>query len=308
MSLISELETQLAATGSTVAASTVSVGRDHRGSGVVVGDGKVLTNAHNLRDRTVQVTFADGRVEQAAVSGADPAHDLVVLDVDTGDAPALEWATEPPGLGRFVVAVSLDGAGPRVSLGTVSQASRSFRGPGGRPITVALEHTAPLARGSSGGPLTDLDGRLVGVNTHRLGRGFTAAQSATDALTSIVDDLSAGRSRRPLRLGVEVAPTHVARRLRAAVGLDDRPGLLVRGVVDGGPAARAGVRVGDLLVSAGATELVVPDDLFAALSAHDGAHPMAVRLVRGAEELSLGVDFGRTPDDTDDAGSDDSAE
>ena len=101
MSLISELEAQLTHTAALVAPSTVSVGRDHRGAGVVVAPGKVLTNAHNLRDRTVQITFDDGRVEQAKVVGADPGHDLVVLDVDTGDAPALEWADRAPGLGAF---------------------------------------------------------------------------------------------------------------------------------------------------------------------------------------------------------------
>ena len=115
VSLISELEAQLTHTAALVAPSTVSVGRDHRGAGVVVAPGKVLTNAHNLRDRTVQITFDDGRVEQAKVVGADPGHDLVVLDVDTGDAPALEWADRAPGLGAFpgstaAKAGELDGA------------------------------------------------------------------------------------------------------------------------------------------------------------------------------------------------------
>ncbi|MFN8050734.1 MAG: S1C family serine protease [Acidimicrobiales bacterium] len=291
MSLITELQSQVGAAAQRLASATVSVGRDHRGAGVVIAPGRVLTNAHNLRDRTVQLTFEGGRTVQAAVVGVDPGHDLVVLDTDTGDATPVEWATDAPALGTIVVAAARDGGGLRVTVGTVSQESRSFRGPGGRPITVALEHTAPLARGSSGGPLADLDGRLVAVNTHRLGKGFTAAQLATSALRSTIDDLSAGRSREPLTLGVEVAPPHVAARLRAAVGLAERQGLLVRGIVAGSPAEAAGIRSGDLLVAIGDRELASPDDLFAVLAEHDPAGPLTVDVVRGADELSIEVTF-----------------
>ena len=87
MSLISELEAQLTHTAALVAPSTVSVGRDHRGAGVVVAPGKVLTNAHNLRDRTVQITFDDGRVEQAKVVGADPGHDLSLIHISEPTRP-----------------------------------------------------------------------------------------------------------------------------------------------------------------------------------------------------------------------------
>ena len=76
--------------------SVVRIGRaPGRGCGVVVGDGFVLTNAHNLRDRTTEVTFADGRAVQAEVAGVDPDGDLVVLAVDTADAPPLAWADHP---------------------------------------------------------------------------------------------------------------------------------------------------------------------------------------------------------------------
>jgi len=298
MSSISDFQRQLITTAALVGPSTVSIGRDHRGAGVVVADGRVLTNAHNLRDRTVQVTFEGGRAEQATVVGVDTARDLVVLDVDTTGAAPISWADAPVDVGAFVVAASRDGAGARVTIGTVSQASRSFRGPGGRPITSAVEHTAPLARGSSGGPVTDLDGRLIAVNTHRLGKGFTAAQPATAELRAAVDELSEGRSRRPLTLGVEVAPPHVARKLRDAVGLGQRDGLLVRGVVEGGPAAVAGIRRGDLLVAAAGRSLGSPDDLFAALAAHDASVPLVVRVVRGVEELEVEVVFA-APTDSD---------
>src|SRR5690606_11394786 len=133
-----------------------------RGCGVVVGAGSVLTNAHNLRDRTTLVTFADGRAVQGRATGVDVEDDLVVLAVDTGDAPVLPWAAGPPALGATVFAVTAIPDGHRVTVGTVSAVDRSFRGPRGRLVTGAVEHTAPLARGGSGGPIVDADGRLLG--------------------------------------------------------------------------------------------------------------------------------------------------
>ena len=291
MSLISELQASIGAVASSVGPATVSIGRDHRGTGIVVAANRVLTNAHNLRDRTVQVSFGDGRVEQGTVVGADPARDLVVLEVNTADIAAPEWSDAAAGVGTVVVATARDGSGVRVTVGTVSQESRSFRGPGGRPITVALEHTAPLAPGSSGGPLTDTDGRLIAINTHRLGKGFTAAQLATPTLRSVIDELIVGRSRTPLTLGIEVAPPRVAAKLRASVGLEPRDGLLIRGVVAGSPAERAGIRSGDLIVSVGGVDLVSTEQLFAVLSDHDEAQLLAVGLVRGADESTLDVSF-----------------
>ena len=77
-----------------IGTATVAIGRDRRGTGVVIADGRVLTNAHNLRDRTTQITFADGRTAQAEVLGADPDGDLVVVGVDTSGATPAEWWTE----------------------------------------------------------------------------------------------------------------------------------------------------------------------------------------------------------------------
>jgi len=271
--------------------SLVVVGRSGRGSGFVVAPGRVLTNAHNLRDRTTQLTFADGRAVQGSVLAADLHGDLAVLEADTGDARPLQWAEEPPALGAVVFAAARSHRGLRLTVGTVSGVDRPFRGPGGRPIAGAIEHTAPMAPGSSGGPLLDRRGRVAGVNTHRLGRGFYLAVPAGDDLRRRVDDLAAGTSPRHLTIGVAVAPSEVARRLRRSVGLPDRDGLLVRGVDEDGPAARAGVQAGDLIVSAGGRDLAAPDDLFGVLASHDPAHALELGVVRGADELTLEVRF-----------------
>lgn len=288
---LTALEQAAAVVAERVGPTTVAIGRSGRGSGVVVAPGRVLTNAHNLRDRTTQVVFGDGRRVQAAVSGADPHGDLVVLEVDTGDVEPVEWSPDTPRVGTVVFAVARGLRGTRLGFGLTSGTDRPFRGPRGRRIPAGLEHSAPLARGSSGGPLVDRAGRLVGINTHRLGGGFYVAQPADAALRERVDRMGAGeRIERP-SLGVAVAPPEVARRLRAAVGLAERTGLLVRSVDDDSPASRAGVQVGDLLVRAGERDLVSVDTLFDVLDAHDVATPLELSAVRGADEVTLTVGF-----------------
>jgi S1-C subfamily serine protease len=289
MSVLEELSAATRRVVDKAEPATVAIGGDRRGTGVVIGHGQVLTNAHNLRDRTTEVTFADGRSVQGAVAGIDADGDLAVLTVDTADAPAIEWADAPSGVGDAVFAVSAGQRARRVTFGLVSSVDRTFRGPRGRRVTGSIEHTAALARGSSGGPLTDAEGRLIGLNTHRLGEGFYLAVPADAAFKERVAQLAAGLSPQRRRLGLALAPTFVAARLRRSVGLPPREGLLVRGVEDGSVADRAGLRQGDLLVAADGRELHTSDDLFEIL---DGdADTITLTVVRGADELAVAVTF-----------------
>lgn len=279
--------------------STVSVGRHGRGAGVVVGHNRVLTNAHNLRDRTTQVMFTDGRAVQGRVSGSAPDHDVVVIDVDTGDVPAIEWSESAADVGDFVFAIGRSRWGDRVTAGQVSSVGQRFRGPRGRRVTGALEHTAPLARGSSGGPLVDESGRLVGVNTHRLGDGFYLALPADAELKQRVDALASGTSFHGRRMGIAVTPAHVARRLRRRVGLPERDGLLVSGVVDGSPAHDAGISDGDLIVGVDGTDITSVDELWDALD--NAGDEVTLQLVRGTDEREATLTFSSdTPDKSDD--------
>jgi serine protease Do len=300
MSTIDEIGTTIAAVADKVGPSIVGVGRDGRGSGVVVADGQVLTNAHNLRGGEVTITFADGRSTRGEVRGVDPDGDLAVIAVDTAGAAAVGWSGDgATSVGDAVFgAAATYGGGSRVTFGFVSSVARSFRGPGGRRIAGSIEHTAPLAPGSSGGALTDGEGRLVGLNTNRIGEGFYLALPADAALRSRVEALGRGESAERPRLGVAIAPNHVARRLRRSVGLPERDGILVRGVEDGSAAAAAGVEVGDLIVSAGGRAIRDADDLQDALGALEPPYDLVV--VRGADELTLKVATAkkeRTPGD-----------
>lgn len=299
MSALDELQTAASTAADRAGSATLTVGRDRRGTAVVIAEGRILTNAHNLRDRTTQVTFDDGRTAQARVLGADVDGDLAVLEVDTAGARPVEWAAAEATVGTAVFAAARGRHGLRVSVGFVSGAGRSFRGPRGRRITGSIEHTAPMARGSSGGPLLDGSGALLGINTRRLGDGFYLAIPADEALRDRVARLSAGEAPTRRRLGIAVAPAEVARRMRQAVGLPERDGLLVRGVEDGSPAARAGVRAGDLVVRAGAQDVRDADDLWSALDGLGDNETVELGLVRGAEDLTVTVSFANetTPED-----------
>jgi serine protease Do len=279
--LFTALQQAVAGIAERVGPAVVGLGRGWaRGSGVVVAPGRVVTAAHALRGDRVAVVFADGRTAEGRVTGADADLDLGVVEVDTGEvaAGAVVFALANPG-----------GHGLRVTFGMVSATGRSFRGPGGRRIPGSIEHTAPLPRGSSGGPLVDPEGRLLGVNAVRREGGLILAVPADAALRARVDALAAGEAEERPRLGVALAHPRAARRLRAAVGLPRRDGLLVHAVVDGSPAERAGVQRGDLLIAAGGSPLASADDLFDALDRVDG--PLVLRVLRGADERDVEVHF-----------------
>ena len=293
MTILDEIQTGIRQVAEGAGASVVGIGqRWGVGSGVVLGEGRVLTNAHNVRGDHVTVTFADGRTAEGTVAGHDLDGDLAVIEVDTGDAPALPWATgAAPGIGTPVFALANPGGrGLRATFGFVSGVERTFRGPRGRRITGSLEHTAPLLPGSSGGPVLDAGGQLLGINTNRLGEGFYLAIPADDALRGRADALGRGESAAPPpRLGIAITPGHMARRMRRAVGLPETDGVLVREVGEDTPAARAGLTSGDLIVAAAGQPVRGADDLFDALQGAGAA--IELRIVRGTDERTVQVAF-----------------
>jgi serine protease Do len=295
MSLLDEVQTTIRQLADGAGQSVVGIGqRWGVGSGVVLGDGRVLTNAHNVRGDQVTVTFADERTAEGTVAGHDIDGDLAVIEVGTAGAAALPWASAGAELGQPVFALSNPGGrGLRVTFGFVSGIERTFRGPRGRRITGSLEHTAPLLPGSSGGPVLNAGGQLLGINTNRLGEGFYLAIPADEALRGRVDALGRGESAAPPpRLGVALAPGHVARRLRRSVGLPETEGLLIRGVEDDSPAAQAGLAQGDLIVTAAGRPVRDPDDLFDALQTAAAADSIQLTVVRGTDERTIEVRFG----------------
>src|SRR5215217_402418 len=203
---LDELQAAVGAVGERVGPAVVGLGRGWgRGSGVVIAEGRVLTNAHVLRGDEVAVRRGGGEVALGRVASADEALDVAVIAVDTGDAPAVAWepeAVEGLAAGRAVFALADPGGrGLRTTFGLVTATGRSFRGPGGRRVRGSIEHSAPLPRGSSGGPLVDAQGRLLGINSVRMEGGLLLALPADAALHGVAEALARGEapcsSRRP---------------------------------------------------------------------------------------------------------------
>jgi serine protease Do len=293
MTVLEELEGAIQTAAERTGPKVIGLGQGWgRGSGVVIESGRILTNAHNLRGEEVTVVFADGRRETGRVLATDQVLDLAVIEADTADIEPIEWAedAEAAPLGRSVLALANPGGrGLRVTPGFVSATARSFRGPRGRRISGAIEHTAPLPRGSSGGPLIDGAGRLLGINAIRADGGLILAIPADRATRERVDQLGRGESPKRARLGVAIAPPRVARRLRRAVGLPEREGVLVRAVERGSAADRAGLERGDLIVGAAGNDLDRVEALYEAIDGAGAEGQLELTIVRGADERTVSV-------------------
>ena len=245
MSVIDELQTAV----SSRRRAGRPVGRRHRprqrGSAASSSaDGRVLTNAHNLRGDEVTVTFADGRSD--ARHGRRRRRRRRPRRRSTSTRPAPRRSRGRDGTQLAVGDRRLRRRG-EPGGGTAGDGRHRVRGRAGvpRPRRPA-DRRQRRAHGAARAGLVrrrrslDAPGRLLGLNTNRIGEGFYLALPADAALRERVDALGRGESPKRPRLGVAVAPSHVARRLRRSVGLPERDGLLVRGVEDGSPAAAPG--------------------------------------------------------------------
>jgi S1-C subfamily serine protease len=310
MGALDEIQAALAAVAAKAGPSVVSIGasggpqgEEHRGarsgeqargrgvgSGVVIAQGKVLTNAHNVHGPQVTVVFSDGRSETAEVAAADFDGDLAVVSVDTGGTPPIDWPTDGPTPGPGTAVFSLSnrgGRGLRTTVGFVSSVGRGFRGPRGRRIAGSIEHTAPMARGSSGGPVVDAEGRFLALNTNRAGEGFYQALPADADLARRVEALGQGRQPYRPHLGIGIIPRQTAQRLRQAVGLPEQDGLLVQVVEEGSAAAAAGLRQGDYIIRAGGTDASGVDDLHRAMEGLAPGDTLELGVMRGAEARAV---------------------
>jgi S1-C subfamily serine protease len=263
------------------------------GSAVVLTpDGFLLTNAHVVgrSDLRGRATFGDGREERFEVVGRDPLSDLALLRSEgEGLVPAELGDAEQLRVGQLVVAIgNPHGLGGSVTAGVVSALGRSLPARSrraGRIIDNVIQTDAALNPGNSGGALADSRGRVVGINTAIAGIGLGLAVPINDATQRVIAGLmSDGRVRRAY-LGIAGGPRPVPPRSRAATG--SATCVEVVEVVEGGPAARAGIRPEDLILSVNGTRTERVEDLQRLMVADLIGSAVKVRVLRAGRLLEL---------------------
>lgn len=255
------------------------------GSAVVfTSDGFLLTNAHVVGGAGAGVaSFADGSSAPFTVVGADPLSDLAVLrTAGPTPAPAVLGEADDLVVGQLVVAVGNPlGLAGSVTAGVVSALGRSLparSGSAGRIIEDVIQTDAALNPGNSGGALADSQARVVGINTAVAGVGLGLAVPVNSTSRKIIAALMREGQVRRAYLGLVSMPAPLAPALRERFGRDR--GLRVAEVVPGGPADRAGLRAGDLLLTAGGQPVETAQDLQRLMFAEAIGRPLAITVMR----------------------------
>ena len=295
MQTLLSLSNDLAAAVERAARAVVTVHARPRlpSTGVLWRPGIVVTAEHTVRvDEEIRVTWSDGRAAPATLVGRDPGTDLAVLRIGESDQPSAEIGDSAElKVGHLVLAV---GYGPRASWGVVSAVGGAWRTGRGGEVDRLLRVDLVLYPGFSGGPLVDASGKVAGLVTSGLSRQLELAVP-TATVTRVVDELLAtGRVSRGY-LGVGLQPVALPEALgRLAPGADAR-GLIVVGVVADGPAARAGLMLGDVLVALEGTPLHDLGDVQAAIAGRRTGTAVTVSLFRAGTPLDVAVTLAERP-------------
>jgi S1-C subfamily serine protease len=271
------------------------------GSGFVfTPDGLVLTNAHVVaRADAISATLPDGRTCAASLIGADDDTDLAVLKISAPDLhPVALGDSRHLRVGQIVIAVGNPfGFQHTVTAGVVSATGRSLRARTGRLMSGLVQTDAALNPGNSGGPLVNTRGEVMGINTAVIvpAQGISFAVGAETARIVVPQLLREGRVRRAY-LGIGGQDVPLPRVLVRHHALATGTGVLVTDVVEDGPASRAGIRGGDLIVSFEGQAIERTDDLHRLLVGELTGALVSVRILRGAELRTLQVRPGEMPE------------
>ena len=287
-----ELSDGLAALAEQASASVVRVdgGRRPSGSGVAWSADTVVTASHWLDgEEEVEVGLPGGETASAEVAGRDPTTDLAVLRVKGGGLAAAGWSEAPPRVGGLALALTRPGRGPRASLALVSRVGDAFRTHAGGKLDRWVELDVSLFPGFSGGLVVDLAGRGLGLATAGVARGTPLAIPPATLRRVVKAILAHGGVRRGY-LGVSSFPVRLPSALAAAAG--QRSGLLLTAVEDDSPAARAGLTVGDVLLSLDGTAVGHMGDLLPLLEEERIGDAATARLARGGGVQELKVTIG----------------
>ncbi|UJR83816.1 trypsin-like peptidase domain-containing protein [Sandaracinus amylolyticus] len=270
------------------------------GSGLVISaDGAILTNRHVIENATrIRVRFQDGRELPATVAGVDRATDLAVLRVQARDLVPLRFANmERQRVGQWVVAIgSPFGLDTTVTAGVLSATGRG--GIGMNEIEDYIQTDASINPGNSGGPLVNLDGEVVGINTMIIGRGQGIGFAIpADMAERVAQQLLAeGRVR---RAWIGVGFQELTPELAADFGVGSRRGALVNEIVPNGPAARAGVQSGDVIVAVEGVPVRESRDLMRHVLRRPIGASVRIDVMRAGRAVQLALTTAERPDPRD---------
>jgi S1-C subfamily serine protease len=292
------LDQALAAAVATAAPSVVHVSRGRGGgTGIVWADDLVVSSSFHTPDETRIGTASspDGELDErdAEVIGRDPGTDLALLRVKGGGlAPAKLRELDGLAVGNLALAIGRPGRSARASLRAIGVLGPAVRTQWGGRLDRYVESDRQIPRGFAGGPLVDADGAVIGMNTRTLIRGSDLAIPVV-TLRRVVDELLAHGGIRRGYLGVGAFPASLPPQLAQLAGGRDR-GALVGSLDDGGPAAQAGIQVGDILVELDGVAITGPDSLRTVLGDRPN-QAASVTLLRGGTRHEVAVTIGTRP-------------
>jgi S1-C subfamily serine protease len=263
-------------------------------SGVHWRQGVVVASNHTIhRDDDITVTLGDGTSVGATLAGRDPGTDLAVLRLAGGSAPVAEIGDASAlAVGQVVLAVGRPGdSGVTASLGIVSAVGGEWRSWHGGRIDRLVRLDLAIYDGFSGGPLVDASGRVLGINTSGLARGAAVAVPAS-TVNRVADQLlEKGRVARGY-LGLGMQPVRLPAAQRQQVGAEGEGALLVVSLEPDGPADKAGVLLGDIILALDGTAVDEPGDVLALLGPERVGQQITARLVRGGSKTELPITVG----------------
>jgi S1-C subfamily serine protease len=291
------MENELAALSNELAAAVEQAGRAvvavnarprFASSGVLWRPGVIVTAEHTIRRRDeIGVTLPDGRSTSATLVGRDAGTDLAVLKLAENGAPTAAFgAAESLKPGQIVLAIGRSpDSGVNATMGIMSAVSGPWRSWRGGQIDQYLRLDLTLYPASSGGAVVDTAGRVLGIATSALSR-IAGLAVPVSTVNRVIDEL--------LRSG-HVARGYLGLGLHPVALADGSTGLIVLSAETDGPAARAGVLIGDILTALGGKPVRDTDDIQSALDSESVGKPIAARIVRGGQVIELNITVGERP-------------
>ncbi|MBV9886788.1 MAG: trypsin-like peptidase domain-containing protein [Acidobacteria bacterium] len=296
-----ELSNALASATEQAATNVVAVHSEPRGSasGVIWRTGVIVTSEHALRrDEDIRVTLADGRVAQATLVGRDPSTDLAVLKCSEATNAIASASTGDPATlkpGSLILAVGRTRAsGPVAAFGAVSLVAPERKTWTGVSLSPYVRLDVSIQPTAVGGAVVDAAGKIFGIITPRFGR-FGSTLTPASTVNNVVETLlEKGRIPRGY-LGVGLQPVRLPEALRQTLKREERTAAIVLEIEPNSPANRAGLMIGDIIVSLGGDKVVRLEDIHSKLHGSAIGKPFAIGFVRGGALQNAEITVAERP-------------